>query len=179
MRRIARWCHEADPLPAKEPLLEPEPEPEGEPPATDSEQQQALDEYADEQAADNDHTVEPYGTDVHPSDVKPPPNTGEVTIVPELTDEDEEVTVPDDVEVVTRPAPHDPADADVVNVFLDDGGGWRWNRVAANGRKIATSGEAFVDKGNAQQAAYRANPDTRIENATVKVVTQEPDEESA
>lgn len=31
-------------------------------------------------------------------------------------------------------------------------GGWRWRIKAKNGRKVATSGEAFASKGNAQRA---------------------------
>lgn len=33
--------------------------------------------------------------------------------------------------------------------------GWRWRMVAANGRKVATSGEAFASEANADRAADR------------------------
>lgn len=33
--------------------------------------------------------------------------------------------------------------------------GWRWRLKAANGRIVATSGEAYVSKANAQRAADR------------------------
>lgn len=37
--------------------------------------------------------------------------------------------------------------------FEDKAGKWRWRLVADNGRKIATSGESFYSRTNAQRAA--------------------------
>jgi uncharacterized protein YegP (UPF0339 family) len=34
-------------------------------------------------------------------------------------------------------------------VYQDAGGGWRWTLYAANNRKIADSGEAYVEKSGA------------------------------
>jgi uncharacterized protein YegP (UPF0339 family) len=36
--------------------------------------------------------------------------------------------------------------------FLDRGGKWRWRLIAANGRRVATSGESFRDRWNAERA---------------------------
>jgi uncharacterized protein YegP (UPF0339 family) len=36
--------------------------------------------------------------------------------------------------------------------FLDRGGKWRWRLIAANGRRVATSGESFHDRWNAERA---------------------------
>ena len=51
-------------------------------------------------------------------------------------------------------------DRDVVEVYPDDADQFRWRRVAANGRIISSSGEAFAHQANAFRAAHRANPDT-------------------
>jgi uncharacterized protein YegP (UPF0339 family) len=40
-----------------------------------------------------------------------------------------------------------------LKVFKDKAGKWRWNLKAANGRKIATSGESFARRHNAERAA--------------------------
>jgi uncharacterized protein YegP (UPF0339 family) len=37
--------------------------------------------------------------------------------------------------------------------FTDRAGQWRWRLVSRNGRKIATSGEAFSSRANARRAA--------------------------
>lgn len=52
--------------------------------------------------------------------------------------------------------------ADVVEVFRDMEGCWRWRRKAPNGRTIATAGEAFDSRRNARRAATRANPDAKL-----------------
>jgi uncharacterized protein YegP (UPF0339 family) len=44
---------------------------------------------------------------------------------------------------------------DTIRVFQDESGAWRWNRVADNGERVATSGEAFDQKSNAVRAAER------------------------
>lgn len=40
-----------------------------------------------------------------------------------------------------------------LRVFKDKAGKWRWHLKAANGKKIATSGESFARKHNAVRAA--------------------------
>jgi uncharacterized protein YegP (UPF0339 family) len=44
-------------------------------------------------------------------------------------------------------------------LFKDASGHWRWHLVAANGRRVATSGEAFASREDAERAAHavRAN----------------------
>lgn len=37
-------------------------------------------------------------------------------------------------------------------VYRDSSGRWRWRIVAGNGRKVASSGEAFASKSNALRA---------------------------
>jgi uncharacterized protein YegP (UPF0339 family) len=44
-------------------------------------------------------------------------------------------------------------------VFEDAAGEWRWRFVAANGEIIADSGEGYVSKRNAQEAAERVRTD--------------------
>lgn len=48
------------------------------------------------------------------------------------------------------------ADGDYTDVFMDEGGVWRWHRKAANHKIIATSGESFDSQRNAERAAARA-----------------------
>jgi len=56
--------------------------------------------------------------------------------------------------------------ADTIKVFRDESGAWRWNRVAANGERVATSGEDFDTKANAIRAAEReANGEIAVEVA--------------
>jgi uncharacterized protein len=38
-------------------------------------------------------------------------------------------------------------------IVKDAGGNYRWRLVAANGEKVATSGESFASKSNAKRAA--------------------------
>ncbi len=38
-------------------------------------------------------------------------------------------------------------------IVQDAGGNYRWRLVAANGEKVATSGESFASKSNAKRAA--------------------------
>lgn len=42
---------------------------------------------------------------------------------------------------------------DRIVVYQGQNGGWRWHRVAANGRVTSTSGEEFDSKYNAVRAA--------------------------
>ena len=46
--------------------------------------------------------------------------------------------------------------ADKTVIFQDAAGGWRWRRVARNGEVIASSGESFTRKADAERAASRA-----------------------
>ena len=39
------------------------------------------------------------------------------------------------------------------DTFLDAAGHWRWHLIAANGQKVATSGEWFYDHPSARRAA--------------------------
>ena len=75
-----------------------------------------------------------------------------------------------------EPEPEPEPQPDVVQVYLDDAGQYRWRRVAGNGRRLAASGEAFYDKHSAVRAAYRANPDTIADGATVKVQIEDEDD---
>lgn len=52
---------------------------------------------------------------------------------------------------------------DIGELYQDEGGQWRWRRVAPNGATIASSGESFDSKSNAARALYRANPDLASE----------------
>lgn len=47
---------------------------------------------------------------------------------------------------------------DRTEVFEGEDGEWRWRRVAANNRIIATSGEGFDSKWNAERSAERVFP---------------------
>jgi uncharacterized protein len=47
----------------------------------------------------------------------------------------------------------EPKATHTVELFEDDKGEWRWHIRASNGQLIATSGEGFVSKSNAQRAA--------------------------
>lgn len=60
---------------------------------------------------------------------------------------------------------------DVIHVFQDEAGAWRWNRVAENGERVATSGESFDGKGNAQRAAEREADKSR---EAIEVEVDEP-----
>jgi uncharacterized protein YegP (UPF0339 family) len=54
-------------------------------------------------------------------------------------------------------------------VYEDDADEWRWRLVARNGEIIADSGEGYVSKRNAREAAERvraAAPDATIEVET-------------
>lgn len=46
---------------------------------------------------------------------------------------------------------------DVVTVYKDHQGEWRWHRVAPNGNVIADSGEGYTNKGDACSIAERVN----------------------
>lgn len=51
-----------------------------------------------------------------------------------------------------------PSHRDVVNVYEDSSGQWRWHRKAANGMVVSESGESYVTRSGAVQAAARTNP---------------------
>lgn len=40
------------------------------------------------------------------------------------------------------------------DVYADTGGSYRWRAIAGNGAKVASSGESFYSKADAQKAAY-------------------------
>lgn len=46
---------------------------------------------------------------------------------------------------------------DTVEVYRDVSGEWRWRRIAANHRIIATSGEGYVSLDHAIEMAERVN----------------------
>lgn len=54
---------------------------------------------------------------------------------------------------------------DTIHVYVDAAGEYRWKRVAPNGRTVADSGEGYIDKGDALDAAAREgdDDDVRIE----------------
>lgn len=52
---------------------------------------------------------------------------------------------------------------DVVKVYKDSSGEWRWRRVAGNGKNVSTSGEGFISKSYAIDSAQRMNPDIELE----------------
>ena len=60
--------------------------------------------------------------------------------------------------------------ADQIRVFRDEGGAWRWTRVAPNGENVSTSGEDFDSKENAQRSAER-----EAEGTEAEVITVEPE----
>lgn len=49
-------------------------------------------------------------------------------------------------------------------LFKDKGGKWRWRLISRNGRKTATSGEAFSKKGNALRAAQNLRSILRVQS---------------
>jgi uncharacterized protein YegP (UPF0339 family) len=52
-------------------------------------------------------------------------------------------------------------------VHKDRGGKWRWTLKSSNGQTIATSGESFASRGNAEKAAH--NVKERAGSASVTV----------
>lgn len=58
---------------------------------------------------------------------------------------------------------------DTVTVYRDKTGDWRWRRVAANGRVVATSGEGYRNRTHAEKMARKINLFTKV-----KVVEREP-----
>lgn len=54
------------------------------------------------------------------------------------------------------------AATDIVEVYKDNGGEWRWRRVAKNGRTIGVSGEGYRTRWGANRAAKRSNDDVEI-----------------
>jgi len=51
---------------------------------------------------------------------------------------------------------------DIVEVYQDEAGEYRWRRIAPNNRIIADSGEGYVDRNNAREAAERVNEGVEI-----------------
>jgi hypothetical protein len=51
---------------------------------------------------------------------------------------------------------------DVVTVFKDKAGQWRWHRIAANGKKVSESGEAFDTRAYAMTSASTYNPGVQL-----------------
>jgi uncharacterized protein YegP (UPF0339 family) len=56
----------------------------------------------------------------------------------------------------------------VIHVYKGAGGRqrWRWRVVAANGRVVADSGEAYLTKWNAKRAAKRLHPGLTLRETT-------------
>lgn len=54
-------------------------------------------------------------------------------------------------------------EADVVHYFKDAAGGFRWHRIAANGRVISESGEGYEDMDYCLEMAKELNPGILIE----------------
>lgn len=48
--------------------------------------------------------------------------------------------------------------SDFVELWVDAAGEWRWTRKTRSGEVVDTSGEGYVDKQNAAEAAARVNP---------------------
>jgi uncharacterized protein YegP (UPF0339 family) len=55
----------------------------------------------------------------------------------------------------------DPND-DIVTVFKDKAGEWRWHRIAANGKRVSESGEGFKNRAYAMTSAATYNEGLRI-----------------
>lgn len=72
-----------------------------------------------------------------------------------------DVELPAEVLRATRPID----DGDVVRVYPDAGGSWRWHRVAPNGAVISGSQESFSSKQHAVRAAARVNAGVELEVA--------------
>lgn len=73
----------------------------------------------------------------------------------------------DAVEVQNAPDPRSdapdagttPVDNDIVQVYEDSSGKWRWRRVAGNHEKIADGAQGYASKAGVKRAALRSNPD--------------------
>lgn len=48
---------------------------------------------------------------------------------------------------------------DTLEIYIDAAEEWRWRRQAPNGQIISVSGEGYTRRGDAEEAARRANPD--------------------
>lgn len=53
-------------------------------------------------------------------------------------------------------------DKDVVHVFRDKAGAWRWRRQARNGEIISGSGEGYENYEHAKRMAEELNPDAEV-----------------
>jgi uncharacterized protein YegP (UPF0339 family) len=62
---------------------------------------------------------------------------------------------------VSDPTDH-PADRDIVHYFRDHAGEWRWQRVAANHKVVADSGEGYDTEPGVLAAIARTMPDLPI-----------------
>lgn len=51
-----------------------------------------------------------------------------------------------------------PRDRDLVEVFRDQSGEWRWHRKSANGEMISGSGEGYENYEHAKRMAEELNP---------------------
>lgn len=54
-------------------------------------------------------------------------------------------------------------EGDLVTVFQDDAGEWRWHRKAVNGEIISDSSEGYVDRDHAMHMARELNSDVAIQ----------------
>lgn len=52
--------------------------------------------------------------------------------------------------------------ADVVEVYKDDEGQWRWRRIAPNGEKVSGSEEGFEHRQHAIESAEKYNEATFV-----------------
>jgi len=44
---------------------------------------------------------------------------------------------------------------DLITIYEDEAGEWRWNKRAGNGEKVSDSGESYITFTNAMRAAER------------------------
>lgn len=49
---------------------------------------------------------------------------------------------------------------DRIHVYVDAAGEYRWKRVAPNGKTVADSGEGYIERDSAVEAAHREAGDT-------------------
>lgn len=62
---------------------------------------------------------------------------------------------------------------DIVEIYKDDAGEWRWRRKAPN-HEVISQGEGYTDRFNALTGALRANPD--VNTSDVKIIGRLHDE---
>lgn len=60
---------------------------------------------------------------------------------------------------------------DIVTVYKDEAGEWRWRRQSANGEIVSTSGEGYGGKSHAERMAFELNASTV--NRAIKFVEED------